>query len=75
MKQIRQMIKSIQDFWSSDSLDMNNYDPKNNREKRYILVVIDNYSKIGWTISLKNKYAQSIRDKRQIFKNYQVIES
>ena len=29
---------------------------------RYILVVIDNFSKIGWTIPLKNKYAQSIPD-------------
>ena len=29
---------------------------------RYILVVIDNFSKIGWTIPLKNKYAQSITD-------------
>ena len=29
---------------------------------RYILVVVDNFSKFGWTIPLKNKYAQSITD-------------
>ena len=36
--------------------------PKNNRGYRYVLVVIDNFSEFGWTIPLKNKYAQSIRD-------------
>ena len=41
---------------------MNDYGPKNNREYRYILVVVDNFSKFGWTIPLKNKYAQSITD-------------
>ena len=56
------MIKSIDDTWSSDLLDMNDYGPKNNRGYRYILVVIDNFSKFGWTIPLKNKYAQSITD-------------
>ena len=56
------IIKSIDDTWSSDLLDMNDYGPKNNRGYRYILVVVDNFSKFGWTIPLKNKYAQSIRD-------------
>ena len=56
------MNKSIDDTWSSDLLDMNDYSPKNNRGYRYILVVIDNFSKFGWTIPLKNKYAQSITD-------------
>ena len=56
------IIKSIEDSWSSDLLDMNDYGPKNKRVYRYILVVIDNLSKFGWTIPLKNKYAQSIAD-------------
>ena len=56
------MIKSIDDTWSSDLLDMNDYGPKNNRSYRYILVVIDVFSKFGWTIHLWNKYAQSITD-------------
>ena len=41
---------------------MNDYGPKNNRGYRYILVVVDKFSKFGWTIPLKNKYAQSITD-------------
>ena len=56
------IIKSIDDTWSSDLLDMNDYGIKNNEGYRYILVVIDNFSKFGWTIRLKNKYAQSIID-------------
>ena len=56
------MIKSIDDTWSSDLLDMNDYGIKNNKGYRYILVVIDNFSKFGWIIPMKNKYAQSITD-------------
>ena len=56
------MIKSIDDTWSSDLLDMNDYGIKNNKGYRYILVLVDNFSKFGWTIPLKNKYAQSIKD-------------
>ena len=56
------MVKSIDDTWSSDLLDMNDYGRKNNRGYRYILVVVDNFSKFGWTIPLKNKFAQSITD-------------
>ena len=56
------MIKSIDDAWSSDLLDMNDYGIKNNKGYRYILVVIDIFSKFGWTIPLNNKYAQSITD-------------
>ena len=55
-------IKSIDDTWSSDLLDMNDYGTKNIKGYRYILVVIDNFSKFGRTISLKNKYAQSKTD-------------
>ena len=56
------MIKSIDDSWSSDLLDVNDHGPKNNRGNRYILVVIDNICKFGWTVSFKNNYAQSITD-------------
>ena len=56
------IIKCIDDMWSSDFLDMNDYGPKNNRSYRYILVVVDNFSKFGWTIPLTNKYSQSITD-------------
>ena len=56
------IIKSFDETWSSDLLDMNDYGIKNNKGYRYILIVIDNFSKFGWTIPLNNKYAQSITD-------------
>ena len=54
------IVKHIDDTWSLDLLDMIDYGTKNNNGFRYILVVIDNFSKFGWTIPLKNKSAQSI---------------
>ena len=56
------IIKSIDDTWSSDLLDMNHYGINNKKGYRYILRVIDNFGKFAWTIPLKNKYAQSITD-------------
>ena len=52
----------IDDIWSLDILDLNDYGSKNNRGYRYVLVVIDNFSKFGWTTPLKNKNAQTIKD-------------
>ena len=52
----------IDDIWSLDILDLKDYGPGNNKGYRYILVVIDNFSKYGWTIPLKNKNAQTIKD-------------
>ena len=52
----------IADIWSLDILDLKDYGPENNRGYRYVLVTIDNFSKYGWTIPLKNKNAQTIKD-------------
>ena len=52
----------IDDTWSLDILDLKDYGPENNRNYRYVLVIIDNFSKFGWTIPLKNKNAQTIKD-------------
>ena len=52
----------IDDIWSLDILDLKDYGPENNRGYRYVFVVIDNFSKYGWTIPLKNKNAQTIKD-------------
>ena len=52
----------IDDIWSLDILDLKDYGPKNNKGYRYVLVTIDNFSKFGWTIPLKNKNAQTIKD-------------
>ena len=45
--------KHIDDTWSLDLLDMIDYGIKNNNGYRYILVIIDNFSKFGWTTSIK----------------------
>ena len=45
-----------------DILDLKDYGPENNRGYRYVLVIIDNFSKYGWTIPLKNENAQTIKD-------------
>ena len=50
------------DIWSLDILDLKDYGPENNRGYRYVLVIIDNFSKYCWTVLLKNKNAQTIKD-------------
>ena len=55
-------VYHIDDIWSLDILDRKDYGPENNRGYRYVLVVIDNFSKFGWTTALKNKNAQTIKD-------------
>ena len=55
-------VYHIDDTWSLDILDLKDYGPENNRGYRYILVTIDNFSKYSWTIPLKNKNAQTIKD-------------
>ena len=55
-------VYHIDDVWSLDILDLKDYGPENNRNYRYVLVVIDNFSKFGWTIPLKNKNALKIKD-------------
>ena len=52
----------IDETWSLDIFDLKDYGPKNNRGYRYVLVIIDNFSKFGWTVPLKNKNAQIIKD-------------
>ena len=55
-------VYHIDDVWSLDILDLKDYGPKNNKGYGYVLVVIDNFSKFGWTSALKNKSAQTIKD-------------
>ena len=52
----------IDNIWSLEILELKDYRPENNRGYRYVLVVIDNFSKFGWTLPLKNKSAQTIKD-------------
>ena len=57
----------IDEIWSLDILDLKDYGPENNRGYRYIPVIIDTFSKYGWTIPLKNKNAQTIKDSSENF--------
>ena len=51
----------IDDIWSLDILDLKDYGPENNRGYRCVLVILDNFSKFGWTVPIKNKNAQTIK--------------
>ena len=55
-------VYHIDGIWSLDILDLKDYGPENNRGYRYVLLIIDNFSNFGWTIPLKNKNAQTIKD-------------
>ena len=55
-------VYHIDDVWSLDIPDLKDYGPENNRNYRYVLVVIDNFSKFGWTVPLKNINAQTKKD-------------
>ena len=55
-------VYHIDDIWSLDILDLKDYSPKTNRGYRYVLVTIDNFSKFGWTIPLRNKNVLTIKD-------------
>ena len=48
------------EIWSIDLADMIDYKISNNKGFRYILIIIDNFSKVLWAIPLKNKYSQTI---------------
>ena len=59
-------VYHIDDTRSLDILDLYGYGSKNNRGFRYVLVVIDNFSKFGCTIVIRNKNAQT---KTNFFEN------
>ena len=52
----------IDDIWNLNMLVLKDYGLEKNRGNRYVLVVIDNFSKFGWFFLLKNKNAQTIKD-------------
>ena len=54
-------IYHFDDIWSLDILDLEDYGPENIRSYRYVLIVVDIFNKIGWTIPLKNKKTQTIK--------------
>ena len=59
-------VNHIDDFWSLVILDLKDYGPKTDKRYRYVLVIIDNFSKFRWTVPLENKKAQT---KKESFEN------
>ena len=58
------------EIWSLNILDLKDYGLENNRGYRYNLVIIDTFSKFGWTVPLRDKNAQTIKDSfESILKN------
>ena len=55
-------VYQIDDIWSLDILDLKDYGPETNRGYRYVLVIIDYFSKFGWTVPLKNRNAITIKN-------------
>ena len=50
----------IDEIWSINLADFSDYKIPNNKNYRYIFIIIDNFSKFLWAIPLKNKYSQTI---------------
>ena len=47
MLQNKTDVYHIEDVWSSDILDLKDYGPENIRGYRFVLIIIDNFSKFG----------------------------
>ena len=52
----------IDNTWSFAVSDLTDYGPENKSCYRYVLVVIDIFSKSSWTFSVKKKNDQTIND-------------
>jgi hypothetical protein len=52
-------VKDIDDIWTADLVDMGKF-AKYNRGFKYLLTIIDTFSKYGWIVPLKDKSANSV---------------
>ena len=50
-------VYNIDATWSMILLELKDYGPKNNKVYRFILVIIYNLRKFGWTVLMENKIA------------------
>jgi len=61
-------VNGIDKIWSADLVEMQAFS-KFNRGVRYLLIVIDVFSKYGWMLPLKDKTGKSVTDAfKEIFK-------
>jgi len=61
-------VNGIDKIWAADLVEMQAFS-KSNRGVRYLLTVIDVFSKYGWMLPLKDKTGKSVADAfMEIFK-------
>ena len=58
-KKRRVLVNGIDKIWAADLVDMQSFS-KFNRGVKYLLAVIDVFSKYGWLIPLKDKTGKSV---------------
>lgn len=58
-KRRRVITKGIDDLWQADLVEMGNYS-KANKGYRFMLTVIDTFSKYAWGEALKSKNASDV---------------
>jgi hypothetical protein len=61
----RTILRGIDDLWQSDLIELTNYS-RFNRGYKYILIVIDCFSKYIWTHPLKNKSGNEVTNAFEI---------
>lgn len=55
------ILKGIDDLWQADLIDMQNL-KRENKNYRYILVIIDAFSKFAWSVGVKTKCKTEIME-------------
>ena len=61
-------MNHIDEIWCSDLVEMQQFS-KWNKGYRYLLMVLDGFSKYGWIIPLKNKQGETVKESfKSIFK-------
>ena len=55
----RVQVSEIDEVWAADLAEMQTFSEWNN-DIRYLLMVIDIFSKFGWIIPLKNKKGETV---------------
>ena len=61
----RVRVSGIDEIWAADLVDMQAFS-KFNRGVKYLLAVIDIFSKYGWLIPLKDKTGKSVAEALKI---------
>ncbi|XP_043471643.1 uncharacterized protein LOC122504550 [Leptopilina heterotoma] len=66
-------IRAIDDTWQADLVDMLTY-AKKNRNYKYILTIIDNFSKFAWAVPVKNKSSEDISTAMNLQGSYKWLD-